>query len=150
MFVIETFGLKETESAFRTAFTPLSMQSLMRALGRRVEDQTRRRIASEHRSPDGKNWPALAARTIAMKGHSRPLFNTGDMIGSLQTQASTFRSTVSTGVHYAGYQQFGTKRNPRGSPIPPRPFMGVSDSNELDLEKVSSDFVLRQFTRGRG
>jgi phage virion morphogenesis protein len=144
---IDVIGLDRVIARFSNAFSPLSLQALMRVLARNVVTQTRRRIQSEHKSPDGGGWAALAARTAKQKGHSNPLFRTGAMMNSLQTQVSSLTARISTSVPYAAHQQYGTKGSRFGGPIPARPFMGVSAQNGMELERVTMDFVTRQLSR---
>lgn len=70
-------------------------------------------------------WPPLAPSTIAKKGHSRILWETGTLARSLYSKNSPFHIesvfvkelVFGTRVKYARYHQLGTSKMPRRRPV---------------------------------
>lgn len=95
--------------------------------------ETLRETHSQHfsgrRNPTGEAWPALAASTIARKGHDIPLVETGrlrasvlelnhpDHLGGVSERGLVF----GTDVEYGIFHQDGTRR------IPQREFVGMNE-----------------------
>lgn len=92
-------------------------------------------------SPDGDPWPALAASTIARKGHDIPLvefmrlkpsileLSHPDHVGGVSHRGFLF----GTSVEYAGFHQFGTGK------IPQREFVGMPSALVDELVDVVAD-----------
>ena len=122
---------------------------LMRTVGEGLEHQTRVRIHSEKRAPDGTPWapwsPAYAKTRGA--GHSL-LKDTWAMVEGLESRSTATTATVFSRRPYAGVHQAGSKGIARdrsatkfGSltpggyySIPARPFLGLSAGNVADLQ----------------
>ena len=92
-------------------------------------------------SPEGETWPALAASTIARKGHDIPLvefmrlkpsileLSHPDHVGGVSHRGFLF----GTSVEYAGYHQYGAGK------IPQREFVGMPVALVDELVDVVAD-----------
>lgn len=121
------------------AFIFASFGDLMETLGTLVENQTKRRIAVEKRSPDGAAWPTLSASTVSQKGTDNILVDTGRLLGSISHVASAFEAIVGTSVFYAGFLQDGTRK------MPARTFMGISAENMAEIGNAVEAWVRARF-----
>jgi phage gpG-like protein len=103
------------------------------------------RILRSKRSPSGERWPALSEATIDIKGHGTILFQTGALARSISVDATdTSGFVITADAEYAGYMQNGVSRTGGmipGKRIPPRPFMGISDTNVKVISKMLKDYV---------
>lgn len=92
-----------------------------------------RSIFLEERSPGGNPWAPLAASTIARKGFSKILVETGRLFESLTTPGGTTDThwetsedpivlVFGTKVEYAQFHQTGTRR------MPARPAVGLTQA----------------------
>jgi phage virion morphogenesis protein len=101
------------------------------------------------KGPDGEYWEALSDVTIALKGHDRPLFQSGELLGSINvSEASNDGFMITADAPYASYMQRGVKqvrgafKSRRPQPqIPARPFMGFSDENVRRITKMLRDHL---------
>ena len=84
-------------------------------------------------SPDGTAWQPLAASTMSLKGHSRPLHDTGHMRETLGSSSDNYSASVGTnatsngGYAYPAVHQFGTI----DGRIPARPFLPFDEDGDL-------------------
>lgn len=65
-------------------------------------------------------WPALSSKTVALKGSSRVLVDTGGLLDDLTSDRDLLsdEAVVGTDVAYAGFLKTGTGRMPRRDPAP--------------------------------
>lgn len=111
-----------------------NMRPVMRAIATELEARVEARFETAT-DPAGRPWAPLKASTLtaylsrgkgnyrkdgslSKKGAARlasrkPLYDTGDLLGSLTSSASRSEARVGFGVPYAAYHEFGTKRMPR-------------------------------------
>lgn len=114
-----------------------------------MKRSTVNRILRTKTSPEGERWQALTDVTIALKGHDRPLFESGELAGSINVEEVTSDGFVIVAdSDHASYMQngvavvkgaFKTKR-----PMPQivaRPFMGFSDENVRRISKMIRDHI---------
>lgn len=115
-----------------------------------LEEQERQMFQGEH-AADGEPWAPLRPTTVAAKGHSRILYDLGELWASLTEAAAegAIRELDSEGLTFgtdhraARYHQDGTSR------MPARPPVGLSEETadkaadriaqrtlELSLEEV--------------
>lgn len=117
----------------------------MREASQYMVHSTQTRITRDHRSPSGVDWAPLSDLTIMLKGHDRPLFQTGFLSRSIHTSKATDKGfVVKTDAPYAGWMQKGVKRTSgryRGT-IPPRPFAGFSQTNIRRLSQMLRRHIL--------
>jgi len=107
---------------------------LLDVVGAEVESQTRRRLTAEKADPDGNPWPDLDPAYAARRHNPRHddiLVNHGRMLDAV-THNVLGSNTVEIGssASYGVYHQKGR-----------RPFLGLSQDNEQQLERVLSDFL---------
>ena len=90
-----------------------------------VFEPTVQRIVSNMRSgkdATGRNWTPLQPSTVAAKGHSTPLYDSGELAKDIE-QSSRITddpaAVFSASLPYAGAHEFGFPEQN----IPPRPFL---------------------------
>jgi len=134
-FTVKVEGLAELDARI-AKLGSLELHDLLEAVGAEVESQTRRRIEFERTSPDGKAWPEWS-EDYAKTRHSNQslLLSTGDLLDSIQYGVDSDGVRVGSNQVYAATHQFG-----RGA-IKERPFLGLSDENLDDIERVVADFI---------
>ena len=113
-------------------------RDLLDVVGARVESQTRRRIEEQEGAPDGTPWTEWSDSYAATR-HSNHGFLLGesDLLDSLDYQVHADSVEIGTNLIYAATHQFGD--DDRG--IPARPFLGLSDDNEHELESVVNGYL---------
>jgi phage virion morphogenesis protein len=123
----------------------LNRAVLLDQLGGLVETQTKKRIADEKRSPDGKPWkPNIAGSSI--------LFREGYLLGSVHHISDANEVRIGSGLIYAAIHQFGGTILPKKAKrlvftlkgktvfatrvtMPARPYLGVSAENAREIER---------------
>ncbi|WP_299072873.1 phage virion morphogenesis protein [uncultured Paraglaciecola sp.] len=98
-------------------------------------------------APDGTPWEPLSPITIERKGHSRILENTGILFDNLAKQITGnelhFGATLKD---YANMQQEGGITSPNSmipnKTIPARPFIGLSESDEISIVSILKSHLL--------
>jgi phage virion morphogenesis protein len=117
--------------------------------GQYLVNATQHRILRSKRGPDGQKWPALSQATIDIKGHSTPLYQSGELARSIHVVAYDQSGLIiASDAPYAELMQYGffpTSGFIKGKRIPARPFMGVSGQN---VKVLSS--MLKEYVAGRG
>ncbi len=95
----------------------------------------------------GQAWAPLAASTIAKKGHSLILWETGKLENSLTSQtgdaireAGTSEAAFGTSVPYATFHEEGTSK------MPARPPVGVSEDLLETITGMIADSVIAQIS----
>ncbi len=118
------------------------MRNLLGAVGAELESQTRRRIAEEKESPEGKPWAAWSegyART-RHSGHGL-LVGEGALLDSIAYAVSSDGSVVvGSNLVYAAIHQFGGAEAGKPGLPPARPYLGLSAENTRDVEGVIEGF----------
>ena len=127
-------------------------RGLLRRMGAEVKTQTKERIQSKKRAPDGTPWKPWSADYAATRhaNHSL-LINEGHLQNSI-----SFRSTadvVSIGSHleYARIHQLGGKTR-KGIVLPARPYLDVEledPEGRHDLEDILGNWAQRQLEAAR-
>jgi phage virion morphogenesis protein len=118
-------------------------EKLMTRVGARVERQVRVRITKERSSPDGTPWPEWSARYAeSREGGQDLLQDSGALVDGLGYLVQGKSVEVGTNTLYAAHHQFGSEKSSgRGSGIPARPYLGISDANRDELELVIADWL---------
>ena len=101
-------------------------------------------------TPDGSPWAPLAPSTVAKKGHSRILFESGALEASLvnvggpgNINATACRGLLfGTDVEYAIFHQQGTAR------MPARPAVGMSEETVDKLAETIADATVEKMKFG--
>lgn len=106
-----------------------------------VESQTRRRLGSEKRAPDGSAWPEWRGNYVGVKMLER----SGALIDSIQVLDASDHYEVGSDLVYAAIHQFGGAEV--GIDLPAREYLGISEDNEAELAEVLDAWVERQVAR---
>ena len=130
------------------------MTPLLDAAAGVLEDVAEEAFETET-SPDGAAWPALSQVTIRRRergGHwpGGKLQVSGRLAASIGLVALGPRSViVGTNVVYAAAMQFGARKGAFGKgrrpvpwgDIPPRPYLGISQDAEHEIEQLIADWL---------
>lgn len=138
------------------ALSALEVHELADAVGTLIETQTRTRLNSERKGPDGTPWPKWSSGYAATRhgGHSL-LIGERHLLDSIQNLTTGDTTRVGSNETYAAIHQFGGKIEPKNGKslvfrlgktkvfaksvtIPARPYLGLSDANRREIE----DFVI--------
>ncbi|ROH88630.1 phage virion morphogenesis protein [Stagnimonas aquatica] len=139
---------------------------LLQGLAAMIESQTRERIEAGGPGPDGTPWPAWSDRYAATRaGGQSLLMDSGLLLGSITSSVDGDSMLIGSNRVYARIHQEGGTTAPHvieakngkglaipgfdhpvkrvnhpGSEIPPRPYLGVSEQNRVDLTEATLDF----------
>lgn len=107
--------------------------SQLEEIAEAVKNGIERNIANAQKYTGGAVSP-LAFSTIRQKGFSRPLFQTGELLGSVemtQSGINAFNVFISSNrSEIAGYLNYGTSR------MPARPFFGISEAVLRQIDEI--------------
>lgn len=135
---------------------------LMRRLGERIQAWTQDRFdANQQQAPDGTPWAKLNPKYAQNKPRhlqNRKLTLSGHLRKSIRWQLLDSQSVlVGTNVKYAAIHQFGgTIRPKKGKAlafggrfvqsvtIPARPYLGISEQDNKEIQEIIKDWVLEQ------
>jgi phage virion morphogenesis protein len=123
-------------------------------IGKSLVERTLQRFIEE-RGVDGNPWPP-SIRALAEGGQT--LSKSGDLRGKFTHNATDTGVEIGTNVLYAAIHQFGgtiTAKTPKGLrfkvggqwvtksqvTIPARPFLGIDDDDEREIERISGDWL---------
>lgn len=138
-------GLEQLQRRIERLTQP-DRRRLLNAVGAEIESQTRRRIQTEKKGPDGKPWAPLSERyatwKLRKKGSLDLLRLSGDLQDSIQHLLSGGQVEVGSNLPYAAIRQFGGAEVGRPGDLP-RPYLGLSAENEKDLLQVVHDYFER-------
>jgi len=131
---------------------PLSMYQ---DIGAAMVESTRRRF-DDGTGPDGSPWP-ISLRAQFEGG--KTLIDSAALKGSITHIAATDQVEWGTNMDYAGTHQFGATITPKSADalrfsipgigfitvqsvtIPARPFIGLNDEDEAEIERIADDFL---------
>lgn len=131
---------------------------LMEDAGRLIVKMLAHRIEVLKESPDGTIWPPN-------KDNSSTLFKSGRLASSFEYEIGVYSVMVSTDVPYASIHEYGaTIKSSRPMvfmsggkwwhtnevTIPSRPFMGFSDNDADELEKLVQQRLSQWLPTNRG
>ncbi len=119
-----------------------NMSPIMKAIGDRIVEQTKKRFESGGPSPQGRRWAKSKTpnpkriRTLTVTGHLRDSIRP-QMIGNNGVAIGTNRV-------YAAIHQFGGPAG-RGlkADIPARPYLGLSKKDSDEIIGMINEFVMR-------
>lgn len=173
MQAVTVTGLEELDRyqhLINTLGDPKHKVELLNTLGALVESQTRRRIANEQTSPDGRAWDDWSdAYAKTRHGNQSLLQGDGDLLDSIQyiverNQVRIGSPLPYSGVHQEGYsgavqvaahtrlitQAFGkalafpvyqsVSAFTRMMNIPQREFLGLSNENQTEVYATIGNF----------
>ena len=132
----------------------LNLEPVMQEAALYMKNSTVNRIERSKTGPDGERWAALSDVTAQLKGHSQPLFASGEMSRGIDIQdVSNDGFMIISSAPHSSYMQRGVKKvrgafkSKRPSPqIPARKFMGFSDENVRRISKM----IRNHITKGGG
>lgn len=169
-----TVTVDVNDRRFRAALAELQRRgrNLGPVFGRiaaRLLATTQERILSTKQDPEGKDWEPLKASTLASrqkagKAGGGILKVEGNLLTSLNENATRSYAEVGTNRLYARIQQLGGKTkahvikpvnkkalafgdtvrksvNHPGSDIPARPYLGVSDADAEAIERIIASYL---------
>lgn len=135
--------IKMDDQAVRSGLEALSrrmtdMTPVMRSIGEIVRTSVIRNFREE-REPSGVRWkPSLRALLTGGK----TLTDTGILRNSINVRPGPQQVSIGTNIVYAAIHQFGGKAG-RGHKVklPARPFLGVRDSDWMDIKETIADYL---------
>ncbi len=114
---------------------------LMQAIGSVLEGSTRQRFADKQ-SPNGVSWAVLMPSTVKAKnGRSNILVDSGDLLRSITFHASNDSVVIGTDRPYGKYHQTGTKKADGSTKMVARPWLGLSEQDQFDINDLIMDFL---------
>jgi phage virion morphogenesis protein len=147
--VVQTVSAHDFEFAadfLNGVVASIDIDKLELGMAATIESQTKRRIAREKTAPDGTpwaNWSPEYAKT-RHQGHSL-LRGEGNLLDDIFSDQTGGGVVVGSSMVYAAIHQFGGEAGRNGNvDIAARPFLGLSDENEAELEEILFDYVQRQ------
>lgn len=144
--------LKKLQSKLKALQKPI-LQKAARQVGETLVSSTIRRFA-EQRDPEGRPWKPLSAVTVfgalsfTKKGQVTKrserqtrgrliLIQSARLRSSISSSASGSKAFIGTNVKYARIHQLGGDAGrSKKVKIPARPFLGVSDSDQQEIERI--------------
>lgn len=163
--IIKMDGADAIRERLREIATRMSnMSPIMKAIGDRIVEQTKRRFEAGGPAPDGTPWKEPKTpnpkriRTLTVSGHLRDsirfqmIGNNAVAIGTNKVYAAIHQLGGKTPAHIirprnkGGLFWLGAKhpmksvRHP-GSVIPARPFLGLSEANSKELLGIINEYI---------
>lgn len=111
------------------------MSQLADDAGTLLVSSTRERLHETKAAPDGSPWPEWSEEYAATRhgGHSL-LVGNRELLDTIAHVVQGGEVHVGSNLVYAAHHQFGGDE--LGSGIPARPYLGVSEQDELDLKDL--------------
>lgn len=111
------------------------MAELADDAGSILESSTRGRFDTKL-APDGTAWVPWSEAYDDTRNHDvhSLLIGEGDLRDSMASYATGFEAHVGSNLIYAAHHHFGGDEI--GSGVPARPYLGISDQDELDLKDL--------------
>ncbi|WP_281955460.1 phage virion morphogenesis protein [Pseudophaeobacter arcticus] len=131
---LTTQGLKEAIAAL-SRLEGFQMAELADDAGAILESSTRRRFDTKT-DPDGEAWTPWSEAYDETRDHEvhSLLLDGGDLRDSMASYSNGAEAHVGSNLVYAAHHQIGGEEI--GSGMPARPYLGVSDDDELDLQDL--------------
>jgi len=118
----------------------LAEGELLAQVGAVAEGAVRRRISETKTAPDGAAWAPWSDRYAAGRRNGKSLLqDEGGLLDSIAYRVRGATVEVGSNLVYAAVHQLGSEG---GDGIPARPFLGLSDEDDADIESVVEDFLL--------
>lgn len=120
----------------------LDVAELASAISFEGEQQTRRRIQEEKKSPEGEAWPEWSPAYKATRHGGQSLLQSGGgLVDSIQANPEGSVAEWGSNLVYAALHNFGGEEV--GINVPAREYLGLSDENLSDIEDLVIDFIDR-------
>lgn len=104
-----------------------------------LESSTRERFETK-KAPDGSAWAEWSDIYAATReAHHSLLVGEQSMLDSIASYTSASQVEVGSNLVYAAHHHFGGDEI--GTGMPARPFLGVSDQDEGDLQDLANDWL---------
>ena len=149
-------GLAGVEALLTRLHHP-DFDQLLDEIGATVESQTAQRF-DDKAGPDGKAWAEWSEKyrktrhggqSLLMSGRNYKGEPTQDLHNSITRLVYDSRIEVGSAADYAAHHQFGSKKSSgRGSGVPARPYLGLSDDNRDEIDLIIKGFVGRLLNTG--
>jgi phage virion morphogenesis protein len=123
------------------ALANFDRSALLDAVGDNVEAQTRTRLSEEKHAPDGAAWPQWSEAYAATR-HADQSFLEGEgtLIDSIDHEVMGDEVEIGSNLIYSRVHQEGADfsiiSNKAHVRIPARPYLGISDANEAEIERT--------------
>ncbi|MEH6776478.1 MAG: phage virion morphogenesis protein [Cereibacter changlensis] len=116
-------------------------------IGALLENSTKRRLQDEKTDPDGNRWVAWSATYDATRDHGTHSLLIGEnhLLTSIQHFSNSEAVRIGSNLIYAAIHQFGADPakahegslpGAEGAGIPARPYLGVSEEDRRDIERL--------------
>jgi phage virion morphogenesis protein len=161
--IIKVDGADAIRERLREISTRVSnMSPILKAIGDRIAEQTKRRFEAGGPAPDGTPWKdpktpnPKRVRTLTVSGHLRDsirfqmMGKNAVMVGTDKEYAAIHQMGGRTAAHIimprrkkalkTPYGLFKKVNHP-GSVIPARPFLGVSEANSTEILGMINDYI---------
>jgi phage gpG-like protein len=132
---IELRGLRDLSERLDRLVDPAEQQTLLATISEMIVSQTQERLASEKSTPSGAAWRARDPE-YAARAPGSLLVASGQLLASLQARVSEAETSVGSDLPYAEAIHDGN------AVIPARPYLGLSEANELSILDVVEDFFV--------
>lgn len=120
------------------------LRPIMEGIGGELESRIANRFETRS-DPDGKSWQAWSPSYLAnypQDGRGKLLERTGDLISSLNWQATDTSVRVGFGQIYSTYHEFGTERMPRRGLLFSDPEQGqLGADDEAAIDELLQDWL---------
>ena len=112
---------------------------VLKAIGDRIAEQTKRRFEAGGPAPSGGPWAPLKPATLKRKKRDKILTESGQLKSSIRYQMIG-NNTVEIGTNkiYAAVHQLGFKK----MKIPARPYLGLSEKNSDEIVGIINEYVM--------
>ena len=111
----------------------LDRRALLDDIGSVLENSARERIQVSRQGPDGEPWALWSERYDKGRSSGKNLLQDGgDLLDSLDHEATASEVAIGSNLEYAATHQFGDpERN-----IPARPYLGISKDDDLQIQDL--------------
>ncbi len=135
----------------RVAAALTDLSPVMQDFGEYLITSTKARFPTG-KAPDGSTWAAKALSTLLKSSDTRPLFGpTGVLSSQIIAVSGPDSVEVGSNLIYAAVMQFGAAKGAFGTTgngsaipwgnIPARPFLGISDADEVALLEILQEYL---------
>lgn len=129
---VDLRGLQAAQSML-DRLAGLDRRALLDDIGSVLENSARERIQISQQSPDGEPWERWSSRYAKGRSSGKSLLqDEGDLLDSLDHEATESEVAIGSNLEYAATHQFGDpERN-----IPARPYLGISKDDDLQIQDL--------------
>lgn len=110
----------------------MNLRPALEQVGEHILSETLERFDTST-TPDGSPWQPSQR---VLKHNGKTLLDTGRLQGSVTYKADTQSVQVGTNLDYAAIHQFGSGSLEKPKNIPARPYLGLSQSDEIEIKHI--------------